>query len=1207
MRLLSLLSLSFLIGCPGGTGGKDSDPVDDSKTDDSNVVDTDADDDGYPDDQDCAPTDATINPGATETCDGVDQNCNDEADEGVTTTFYQDGDGDGYGSNATQQACTAPTGYSEQTGDCDDQDAAYNPGASEDDCADPNDYNCDGSTGFADADQDGVAACNDCDDNNAAVNPSAMEMCDGVDNNCDGNTDGDAMDAGTWYTDADGDGYGVDGTATMSCAQPTGTSSLAGDCDDSSTAYNPGATEADCADPNDYNCDGSTGYADADGDGFAACQECDDGNAANNPNGVELCDGADNNCDGAVDEDSAADASMWYADVDTDTYGDPNSSWMACNQPTGYVADWSDCDDTMGMINPAATELCDGWDNNCDGSTDDSSAADASMWYADADEDSYGDANDMWAACTQPEGYVADWSDCDDTMGMINPAATEMCDGWDNNCDGATDDSSAIDQSTWYMDGDNDSYGDAGVMMMACDQPTGYVADWSDCNDADTDVNPGATELCDGIDNNCDGDTDESSAADASMWYMDMDEDGYGDPAAMTMNCTQPIGYVSDWTDCNDANGEVSPEATEYCNSIDDNCDGTTDENSAADASTWYADSDRDGYGNGAMTSVACTAPTGYVADMSDCDDSARSINPGASEYCNGSDDDCDGSTDESSAVDAATWYADNDGDTYGDPSVSGPSCTQPGGAVSNGNDCNDGNAAINPAGTEVCDSADNNCDGTIDEDSAVGAPTWYQDSDNDGYGNANRSRPACSQPTGSVSDSTDCNDSNNAVSPGATEVCNGVDDNCDGSIDPASSSGAPTWYLDNDQDGYGNASRSTVACSAPAFSVADGTDCNDNSATISPAGQEVCDSANTDEDCDGTADNSDASATGQSTYYADADGDSYASMTATMMLCDATTAYPTTTMGADCNDAVSTTYPGATETCNSVDDNCDGPADNGAMETYYQDVDGDGFGNPSVSTMAACDSAPVGYRMDNTDCGDSSAAVHPYAYDASADSTDSDCDGATTPRATYVAGASGDDGSALVSVSSFTFPFCGTNYGTGGSNIYMITNGRITFGSADTDFSPLLTDLASDRTIMPFWRDLNTGVAGNLYYAEFSDALAFYWVGVGGFGGTSATTVSTSAILFDDGRVLLNTTADTTAYTSSSHYRVVGWACLSTPTETNLSAISYPVGYWGYGTGAESAVAEFFNAPGTDLFDLTGVPVRLCSNTDGTLAHCAE
>jgi Putative metal-binding motif len=117
MRLLSLLSLSFLIGCPGGPA-KDSDipPVDDTNaTDDSQVIDTDADDDGTPDEEDCAPNDATIYPGATETCDGIDQNCDDQADEGLTSTYYLDADGDGYGDDAkTQEACAAPAGYIEQ-------------------------------------------------------------------------------------------------------------------------------------------------------------------------------------------------------------------------------------------------------------------------------------------------------------------------------------------------------------------------------------------------------------------------------------------------------------------------------------------------------------------------------------------------------------------------------------------------------------------------------------------------------------------------------------------------------------------------------------------------------------------------------------------------------------------------------------------------------------------------------------------------------------------------------------------------------------------------------------------------------------------------------------------------------------------------------------------------------------------------------------
>ena len=130
----------------------------------------------------------------------------------------------------------------------------------------------DTSTGD-DRDGDGVADDEDCAPDDASVYPGAEERCDGVDDDCDGEIDEEAVDASTWYTDGDGDGYGDDGGATVSCEQPSGTAALAGDCDDEDIAYNPGATESDCEDPNDYNCDGATGFADGDGDGFAACKE----------------------------------------------------------------------------------------------------------------------------------------------------------------------------------------------------------------------------------------------------------------------------------------------------------------------------------------------------------------------------------------------------------------------------------------------------------------------------------------------------------------------------------------------------------------------------------------------------------------------------------------------------------------------------------------------------------------------------------------------------------------------------------------------------------------------------------------------------------------------------------------------------------------------------------------------------------------------
>ena len=163
--------------------------------------------------------------------------CDDEnGDVGAETAWYADSDGDGYGdADAGQLACEQPEGY--------------------------------------------VATPGDCDDAESTVHPGAEDVCDGFDNDCDGVVDNGATSS-TWYQDADGDGYGDDGVTTTSCELPGGYAPVGGDCNDADPAYNPGADESDCADPNDYNCDGSVGYADRDGDGQAACNECDDGDAA---------------------------------------------------------------------------------------------------------------------------------------------------------------------------------------------------------------------------------------------------------------------------------------------------------------------------------------------------------------------------------------------------------------------------------------------------------------------------------------------------------------------------------------------------------------------------------------------------------------------------------------------------------------------------------------------------------------------------------------------------------------------------------------------------------------------------------------------------------------------------------------------------------------------------------------------------------------
>jgi hypothetical protein len=478
----------------------------------------------------------------------------------------------------------------------------------------------DTGTLVVDLDGDGFSAEEDCDDSEALVFPGGTEICDGLDNDCDGTVDNGASDAFQWFGDADGDGFGDPAQVTEACSAPVGYVPADGDCDDADSRVYPTAPEADCTDPIDYNCDGSVGYADADGDGTPACEDCDDGQATAFPGGTEICDGIDNDCDGDVD-DSATDASTWYIDYDADGYGSAAYTEDACEQPVGYTDNDLDCDDSSALALPGGVEVCDGLDNDCNGDTDEDSASDALTFYADTDSDGYGDPSSTQVACEVGSGFVEDDQDCDDTDSKVNPAATEICDTLDNDCDGATDDASASDATTWYIDYDSDGYGTTTYTTQACSQPTGYASSSNDCDDTSALASPGVTEICDEIDNNCDGDVDEDSASDATTWYLDLDLDGYGDPSNTSVSCVQPSGTVTDFSDCDDSDIDISPDADEVCDAVDNNCDGFTDEDTASDADTWYADSDGDGYGDPDSTTQACDQPTGYVSDNTDCDD----------------------------------------------------------------------------------------------------------------------------------------------------------------------------------------------------------------------------------------------------------------------------------------------------------------------------------------------------------------------------------------------------------------------------------------------------------------------------------------------------------------------------------------------------------------------------------------------------------
>ncbi len=449
-----------------------------------------------------------------------------------------------------------------------------------------------------------------------------------------------------------------------------------------------------------------------------------------------------------------------------------------------------DCDDEDPAVHPGAEERCNGVDDDCDGYVDDDdpNVQESNTWYADGDGDGWGRDDTTAESCDAPSGYAASGGDCDDRDAAIHPGAEEHCDGVDEDCDGQVDDD-PVDGGTWYADGDGDGFGDAGAPQRACAQPSGHVTDAADCDDGDPLIFPGAPERCNGEDDDCDGAVDEEPA-DPPLWYHDDDGDGFGDAEDATGACEPPADHVADASDCDDDDPQVFPEADERCNGVDDDCDGTVDEE-PVDGGTWYLDADGDGFGDPRAFTSSCIEPSGYVADATDCDDASAAVFPGADELCNGVDDDCDGAVDEAGAVDAPTWYADADGDGYGDAASATASCTQPTGTTVDGSDCDDRDAAIHPGASEHCDGVDEDCDGVVDE-GAVDGGTWYSDADGDGYGDPASPTTGCSQPTGSVVDSSDCDDTYAYSYPGAAELCDGLDNDCDGTVDR---SGLATWF----------------------------------------------------------------------------------------------------------------------------------------------------------------------------------------------------------------------------------------------------------------------------------------------------------------------------------------------------------------------------------------------------------------------------
>jgi len=247
-------------------------------------------------------------------------------------------------------------------------------------------------------------------------------------------------------------------------------------------------------------------------------------------------------------------------------------------------------------------------------------------------------------------------NDCDDTDAGVRPDAAEVCNGLDDDCDAQVDDEDAtVEVSTgtrFFADADGDGFGDGGTPILACALPTNAAENDLDCNDGDAATYPGSRERCGAGDEDCDGLTDDDDpdrvAGDGLPTWIDVDGDGFGDPASQAYFCVVPADRVTLGRDCDDAALGVHPSAREACNGWDDDCDGRTDDADAeVDLSTgtvFYRDADEDGYGDAGATKRACEVPLGFVANRRDCDDADGAISPDARDVCgDGVDQDCSG------------------------------------------------------------------------------------------------------------------------------------------------------------------------------------------------------------------------------------------------------------------------------------------------------------------------------------------------------------------------------------------------------------------------------------------------------------------------------------------------------------------------------------------------------------------------------------
>jgi len=550
----------------------------------------------------------------------------------------------------------------------------------------------------------------------------------------------------------------------------------------------------------DDDCDGDTDedFLDSDGDGVANCCGSDD-------DGDGLLDEEDN-CPNVFNPDQK--------DFDSDVLGD------LCDpdDDNDMVPDVDDCEPLNHLVFAGAIEQCDGEDNDCDGEIDegypDEPDHDGMADCIDPDDDNDG-VDDEFDNCPilfnpdqlNTDGFPDGGDLCDpddDNDGLLdendncptdyNPLQTDTNeDGIGDSCQGDVDGDGLNDEfdNCPYVFNpdqlDTDEDGDGNVCDDD-DDADGEV-DLTDCAPLDPTVNHYALEVCDGLDNNCNSQVDETGTIGCKDYYLDQDGDDWG-AGASKCQCG-PMGLYSaeNYGDCADLDPTVNPGQIEDCNTTkDENCNGSDNDEDALNCLPFYNDQDGDGFGTNDFKCM-CQSIGKYTAAVpGDCDDNNILMNPGVNEICdNFIDDDCDGDQNDPNSEGCTDYYFDADNDGFGLTEDMLCLCTPFGNykAIWDG-DCNDNEWSANPSAFEICgDGLDNNCNGTQNDEDAIGCEYWYSDGDADGYGNPNDSKCLCAG-FGKYTTKllADCNDIVPTINPGAAELCNSVDDNCNGQVD---------------------------------------------------------------------------------------------------------------------------------------------------------------------------------------------------------------------------------------------------------------------------------------------------------------------------------------------------------------------------------------------------------------------------------------